>query len=42
VVLGCDAHAPEHLNKPETEQKLLSLTRELGLEVLETVELRKI
>ena len=42
VVLGCDAHDPGHLNKPETEEGLLSMARELGLEVLESVELRKL
>lgn len=42
VVLGCDAHAPDHLKKLETEQQLLDMIRELGLPLLETVTLRKI
>lgn len=42
VVLGCDAHAPEHLQKPETEQFLMKMAQELSLPVLETVDLRKI
>lgn len=42
VILGCDAHAPEHLMKLETEQKLVEMARNLGLNLLETVELRKL
>lgn len=42
VVLGCDAHAPEHLNKLEAEEQLLALVRELGLHLMETVPLKKI
>ena len=42
VVLGCDAHSPQALNAPESEQRALALAKELGLEVLPTVELRSI
>lgn len=40
VVLGCDAHAPEHLLKEDTEQELLKMIRYYGLELLEKVPLR--
>lgn len=42
VVIGCDAHAPEHLKKEETERQLLSMISDLGLNLLEQVSLRKI
>ena len=42
VVLGCDAHAPDHLIKPEAERQLLKLAKDLDLTVLETVVLRNI
>lgn len=42
VILGCDAHAPEHLLKLETEQQLLQMARNLGLQLLERTQLRKI
>ena len=42
VILGCDAHSPQAVNVPETEQKALALAKELGLEVLPRVELRSI
>ena len=42
VVLGCDAHAPTGLNCPETEAIALAMVQELGLHLLETVELRKL
>ena len=42
VILGCDAHAPEHLQKQETETKLLETVSRLGLTVLEKTTLRKI
>jgi len=42
VVIGCDAHAPDHLKKQETEQKLLKMIRALGLPLLEKVPLRNI
>jgi len=40
VILGCDAHAPEHLLKEETEGQLLELVRCLGLHLLEKVNLK--
>lgn len=42
VVLGCDAHAPEHLLKQETERQLLDMIRHYGLHLLEKVPLKKI
>ena len=41
VILGCDAHAPEHLQKTETEKKLLDMVGRLGLKLVEKTELRK-
>ncbi len=42
VILGCDAHAPEHLLKGQTRQELLSMIRRYDLHVMEKVELRSI
>lgn len=42
VVIGCDAHAPEHLQKCDTEQKVLEMIRTLGLPLLEKIPLRNI
>ena len=42
VILGCDAHAPEHLLKTDTEQELMAMIRNYGLNLLETVTLRNI
>ena len=42
VVMGCDAHDPQHLRKPDTEKKLLEMIRKLDLPLLETVELKQI
>lgn len=42
VVLGCDAHAPEHLKKEETERQLLDMVSSLGLRLLEKAPLQKI
>ena len=42
MILGCDAHAPDHLLKLETEEKLRFLAADLGLNLLETVPLRNI
>ena len=40
VILGIDAHAPDHVANPEPEQKALELVRHFGLKLLDTVELR--
>ena len=42
VVFGIDAHAPEHILNTLPEEKALELVRSLGLELLETVNLRSI
>ena len=42
VILGCDAHAPEHILKESTERKLLDMADFLGLRLLNTVPLRSI
>ena len=42
VVLGWDAHAPEQLCKPDAEQTLRMAAKQLGLELLDTVEFRNI
>jgi histidinol-phosphatase (PHP family) len=42
VVIGCDAHAPEHLLREDTEKKLLAMIRHYGLPLLEKVPLRSI
>lgn len=42
VVIGCDAHAPEHLNRPDAEAKALAIVNQYGLPLLETVTLQKI
>ena len=42
VVLGCDAHEPEALNRPETEAEARSFASELGIELLDTVSLKPI
>ena len=42
VILGCDAHAPEHMLKIETEQQLTALAQGLGLNLLEKVTLQTI
>ena len=42
VIIGCDAHAPEHLLQEKTEKKLLEMIGTLGLNLLETVPLQKI
>lgn len=42
VILGCDAHAPEHLLREDTERELLEMVRCFGLNLLETVPLRRI
>lgn len=42
VILGCDTHAAQHLLETETEMQALEMVRRLGLELLDTVELRSI
>ena len=42
TILGLDAHAPEHVLDTEKEQRALEMVQRLGLELLETVELRSI
>lgn len=42
VIFGCDAHTPEALNHPESLRKALTMAKELGLNVLETADLRSI
>lgn len=42
VVLGCDAHRPEDVTDPTSEKTALEMIENLGLELLETVELRKV
>lgn len=42
VVLGMDAHAPEHILNMQLEQKALELVARFGLELLETVNLQHI
>ena len=42
VILGCDAHKPEALLDTATEQRALAYIKQLGLDVLDRVELRKI
>ena len=42
VVIGCDAHAPEHLNRPEAEAKAMDIVNQYGLSLLETVALKKV
>ena len=41
VVLGRDAHKPGEFFEQETETQMLDMVRRLGLNLLETVELRK-
>ena len=40
VILGLDAHAPAHILNMEPEKRALEMVQRLGLELLETVELR--
>ncbi len=41
AILGWDAHAPQDVNVPVTEAQGKALAKELGIELLETVELKK-
>ena len=42
AIIGWDAHAPEQLCKPEAEHTMRKAAKRFGLELLETVEFRKI
>lgn len=42
VILGCDAHAPEHLHREDAEQQLHAMIRHYGLKLLDRVDLRSI
>lgn len=42
VVLGCDAHAPEHLLKTDTEEQLMAMIGHFGLSLVERPVLRSI
>ena len=42
VILGRDAHEPEALLQKEYEEKALEMVRKLGLNLLQTVELKKL
>ncbi len=42
AILGCDAHSPKALNTPSVEREALAMAKDLGLKVLDTVELRNI
>ena len=42
AILGLDAHTPKHILNLESEQRALQMVQRLGLELLETVELKQI
>ena len=42
AIIGCDAHAPEHLMRRDAEQKALEIVERFNLTLLETVPLVKI
>ena len=42
AIFGLDAHAPQHILNTESEQKLLQMVQRLGLELLDSVELKKV
>lgn len=42
VILGMDAHAPNHILNREPEKRALQIVHRFGLELLDTVELRPI
>ena len=42
AIIGWDAHAPEQLCKHEAERTMRNAARRFGLELLETVEFRKL
>ena len=42
VVMGCDAHAPEHLHREDAEEQLHAMIRYYGLKLLDKVSLHSI
>ena len=42
VILGMDAHNPDHILLPEPEEKAMELVRHYGLNLLDTVKLRSL
>ena len=40
AVLGSDAHCPDHIFQPDTENAALALVNQLGIRLLDTVELK--
>ena len=42
AILGLDAHAPAHIMNLEMEQRALEMVQRLGIELLDTVELKRI
>ncbi len=42
MILGCDAHKPEALLNVSVEQKAMHTIEDLGLNLVDKVELRKI
>lgn len=42
VVIGCDAHDPQHLHREDAEEQLQAMIRYYGLKLLDRVELRSI
>ena len=41
AIIGWDAHAPAHLHMPQQEAAIAAMIQELGLDVVDNVELRK-
>ena len=41
VILGCDAHQPEHVRAPETEARARQMLARYGITPMETVELKR-
>ena len=42
VILGCDAHRPEHVFDSESERKAIMMVKQLGLNLMDTTLLRPI
>ena len=42
VIVGCDAHAPDHLRKFEAEAAAAEMIRRLGLKQIHTTTLHKV